>query len=67
MKAMPSDAEVARNQALQRTNPAQACIENIERIVRQRGGEISSAQVHMVAHCLRRPGTSTTLNVQAAP
>lgn len=66
MNNEPTAEAVARNQSLQRTNPAQACIENIERIVRERRA-ISSAQVHMVAHCLRRPGTRTTLDVRAAP
>jgi hypothetical protein len=45
---------------------AQTCIDNIELIVANRGGVISSAQVHMVAHCLRMPGTSTTLAVEVA-
>lgn len=44
--------------------PAQQCIDNIERIVAARGGRISEPQRHMVAHCLRVPGTSTTLPVQ---
>lgn len=44
--------------------PAQHCIDNIERIVAARGGRISEPQRHMVAHCLRVPGTSTTLPVQ---
>lgn len=43
---------------------AQQCIENIERIVRVNGGRISDPQRHVVAHCLRMPGTSTTLPVQ---
>lgn len=44
--------------------PAQQCIRNIERIVAERGGRITEPQRHMVAHCLRVPGTSTTLPVQ---
>lgn len=47
-------------------DPAQACIRNIERIVAQRGGTISEPQRHLVAHCLRMPGTTTTLPVQRA-
>lgn len=47
-------------------SPAQRCIENIERIVAKREGQISSAQKHMVAHCLRMLGTSTTLDVEVA-
>jgi hypothetical protein len=46
--------------------PAQQCIDNIERIVAKRGGVISDPQRHMVAHCLRVPGTKTTLPVQRA-
>ena len=45
---------------------AQQCIDSIERVVKNRGGAISDAQRHMVAHCLRTPGTSTTLPVQRA-
>ena len=45
---------------------AQRCIDNIERIVKARDGRISEPQRHMVAHCLRMPGTSTTLPVQRA-
>lgn len=43
---------------------AQQCIDNIERIVAERGGAISAAQRHMLEHCLRMPGTSTTLPVR---
>ena len=45
---------------------AQRCIDNIERIVRANGGRITEPQRHMVAHCLRVPGTSTTLPVGKA-
>lgn len=45
---------------------AQRCIDNIERIVKARDGRISEPQRHMLAHCLRVPGTSTTLPVQRA-
>ena len=45
------------------TKEAQKCIDNIERIVRNREGRITEAQRHMVAHCLRVPGTRTTLPV----
>jgi len=55
----------AKPQAMNVT-PAQQCINNIERIVRDRGGKISSEQKHMVSQCLRMQGTSTTLGVQAA-
>jgi hypothetical protein len=48
------------------TTLAQQCIDNIERIVAARDGRISEPQRHMVAHCLRMPGTSTTLPVQRA-
>lgn len=48
------------------TTLAQQCIANIERIVRVNGGRISEPQRHMVAHCLRMPGTSTKLPVQRA-
>lgn len=43
---------------------AQRCIDNIERIVKARDGRISEPQRHMLAHCLRVPGTTTTLPVQ---
>lgn len=46
--------------------PAQHCIRNIERIVAERGGRMSEPQRHLVAQCLRVPGTSTTLPVQRA-
>lgn len=45
---------------------AQRCIDNIERIVKARDGRISEPQRHLVAHCLRMPGTSTTLPVRRA-
>lgn len=45
---------------------AQRCIDNIERIVKARDGRISEPQRHMLAHCLRVPGTSTTLPVWEA-
>lgn len=45
---------------------AQQCIDNIERRVRANGGRITEPQRHMVAHCLRVPGTSTTLPVGKA-
>ena len=47
-------------------SPAQECINNIERIVHDRGGKISSQHRHMVAHCLRMPDTSTKLGIEAA-
>jgi hypothetical protein len=48
---------------LQAKSFAQQCIDNIERIVANRAGAISSAQKAMVASCLRVPGTTTTLPV----
>jgi hypothetical protein len=45
---------------------AQRCIDNIERIVAQRGGKICEPQRHLVAHCLRMAGTTTTLRVPRA-
>lgn len=46
-----------------RINPAQQCIENIERLC---NGKPSPAQRHMVSHCLRISGTHTKLNVKVA-
>ena len=40
---------------------AQQCINNIERIVAERGGKISRPQREMVQSCLRMLGTKTTL------
>ena len=45
---------------------AQRCIDNIERVVKARDGRMSEPQRHMLAHCLRVPGTSTTLPVRRA-
>ena len=47
----------------QHKSMAQECIDNIERLC---NGKPSSAQKHMVAHCLRMPGTSTKLPIEAA-
>jgi hypothetical protein len=46
------------------TSAAQQCINNIERIVENRAGKISSAQKHMISHCLTMPGTSTKLAIK---
>jgi hypothetical protein len=53
-------------QRLPPSSPAQQCIDNIERIVAELNGIISEAQRHMVAHCLRMPGTSTRLAIERA-
>lgn len=45
-----------------RAHPAQECIDAIARRVAE-SGRISEAQRHMVAHCLRVPGTRTDMPV----
>lgn len=40
---------------------AQRCVDNIERIVRRRGGTISHAQDHLLRSCLRLPGVTCGL------
>lgn len=59
-------ARTMRGKRPDRRSPAQQCIDNVERIVANRGGKISDAQRHLVAHCLRVPGTTTTLPVRRA-
>lgn len=56
---------VSKGIGAKHASPAQECIDKIEAVVRNRGGAISSAQKHMVGHCLRMSGTSTALNVAA--
>lgn len=58
--------ELAHRLRRRPTLPAQECIDNIERRVRANGGRITEPQRYMVAHCLRVPGTSTTLPVGKA-
>lgn len=48
-----------------RARPAQECLDAIAKRVAETG-RISEAQRHMVAHCLRVPGTRTDLSVPPA-
>ena len=57
------EAFAAKKSAPRVKSLAQQCINNIERLC---NGKPSSAQKHVVAHCLRMPGTSTTLPVISA-
>ena len=52
-------------QAVISESAAQQCINNMERAVQSSGRKISSAQVDMIAHCLTKAGTTTTLAVKA--
>lgn len=51
--------------AASRISPAQECINGIEARVAA-GNRLTPGQRHVVAHCLRMPGTSTTLAVERA-
>lgn len=57
---------LATKASLKTRSLAQDCIDNIERIVENRAGNISSAQKHMISHCLRMPGTKTSLPIAVA-
>jgi hypothetical protein len=59
-------AKLARRMTRPSAVPAQDCIDSIERVAHNRGGKLSEAQRHMVAHCLRVSGTSTRLSVARA-
>lgn len=70
-KADPERVAQAIKTAQQETkpriwSPAQQAIDNIEAAVAKRG-RLDPGQRHVLAHCLRMPGTSTTLDVRAAP
>jgi hypothetical protein len=55
-------AEVQRDDR----SPAQKVIDSVEEF-KARKGYITPAQRHVVSHCLRMPGTHTTLGVEVAP
>lgn len=70
-KADPERVARALDTAQQETrpriwSPAQQAIDNIEAAVAKRG-RLDPGQRHVLARCLRMPGTKTTLGIEAAP